>query len=345
MTNSYLESTSATNPKNLFIRDLQDKMNVASLFLVRDKALLTGKTGKSYISFTLSDSSGAVDAKVWEGAEALSESFQDGDVVTVKANVQVYQNRKQLIVQKIERIVPDLPGLVLTDFIAKSRREPEEMMAELLMIAETIQDVHIKQVVLETLHDPEIRSRLLRAPAAKTIHHAWVGGLLDHIISICGLMKFIAKHYADQGSDLNADLLLFGAIFHDIGKIWELDPPPEGHVGGIVYTDKGRLLGHMMMAVELVEKRASRVLGFPEELKDLLKHIIISHHGKIEFGSLKTPAFLEAHIVAAIDDLDSKISSIDQLIRGERNSGQRWSKFSPLYERHFLLTSLAAKDV
>jgi 3'-5' exoribonuclease len=140
-------------------------------------------------------------------------------------------------------------------------------------------------------------------------------------------------HYAEQGVDMKLDYLYFGAIFHDIGKIWELDPD-----GGISYTDKGKLLGHMIMAVELVEKKASRIFGFPEETKDHLKHIILSHHGRLEYGSPKVPMFLEAFLVAAIDDLDSKMNTISMFIKGERESGaDKWSRFNQLFERYFLL--------
>ena len=314
----------------VFIRDLQDKQSVHSLFLAREKTLLTGKNGKSYLSLVLSDSSGAVDARIWENAETLNETFQPGDVVRVKGAVQIFQNRKQLIVHRLEKAVAG--EYRVEDFISAARRNPEAMMAELMTFAENMQNPHIRQLTLEVLNDPEIRKRLLAAPAAKSIHHAYLGGLLEHVLSICGLMKALAAHYAIQGVNLKLDLLIFGAIFHDIGKIWELD-----YDNGITYSDKGKLIGHMVLAVELVEKKASRLLGFPEELKDLLKHIILSHHGRIEYGSPKLPMFLEAFMVAAIDDLDSKINTIDMFIKNESESGEKWSRFNQLFERHFLL--------
>jgi 3'-5' exoribonuclease len=185
---------------------------------------------------------------------------------------------------------------------------------------------------LDVLNDAELRPKILQAPAAKSIHHAYVSGLLEHVLSICGLMKFLHGHYRNQGIELKLDYLIFGAIFHDIGKIWELEL-----THGIAYTDKGKLLGHMAMAVELIEKKSSRILGFPEMTKDLLKHIVLSHHGKLEYGSPKLPMFLEAFLVAAIDDLDSKVNTIGMFIQSERASGETWSKFHPLFERYFLL--------
>lgn len=326
------DTETATTAK-VFVKDLQDKQTFTSHFLVRDKAVLTGKNGKTYISLNLSDSTGSIDARIWDNVDSIGELFQNGDVVRVKGSVQLFQNRRQAIVHRVEKAMPG--DYQMSDFLSSSARAPEDMMAELLQIAEGLEDRAIRQLVLDVLSDPEIRPRILRAPAAKTIHHAYVGGLLEHVLSICGLMKSMHGHYRAQGIEMKLDLLLFGAIFHDIGKIWELDAP-EGV--GITYTDKGRLLGHMIMAVELVEKKASRILGFPEETKDLLKHIILAHHGRLEYGSPKVPMFLEAFVVAAIDDLDSKINTIGMFLKAERDSqAEKWSRFNQLFERHFLL--------
>ncbi len=320
------------NPvQKTFVKDLQDKQIFNSCFLARDKTLLTGKNGKSYLSVYLADQSGAVDSRIWDNVDLISEAFQSGDVVKVKGQVQIFQNRKQVVVHKLERASAE--EYSMTDLTSESRRNPEEMMAELVLIGESMQDPSIRQLVLDSLNDPEIRPKLLRAPAAKSIHHAYQGGLIEHILSICGLMKSIHAHYAAQGVEMKLDYLLFGSIFHDIGKIWELDPE-----GGISYTDKGKLLGHMMMAVELVEKKASRIFGFPEDVKDHLKHIILSHHGRLEYGSPKVPMFIEAFLVAAIDDLDSKMNTIAMFVKSERDAGaEKWSKFNQLFERYFLL--------
>ncbi len=313
------------------IRDLDDKLVFTGCFLARDKTMLTGKNGKAYISFFIADQSGAVDCRVWDNVDTVSELFQSGDVVKIKGLVQIFQGRKQVVIHRLEKASPE--DFEMKDLVSASRRQPEEMMAELLQVAESMQDASIRQLVVDTLNDTDIRPKLLRAPAAKSIHHAYQGGLVEHVLSICGLMKFLHTHYAAQGVEMKLDFLLFGAIFHDIGKIWELDPD-----GGISYTDKGKFLGHMIMAVELVERKASRIFGFPEETKDLLKHIILSHHGRLEYGSPKVPMFLEAFLVAAIDDLDSKMNTISMFLKGERDSGgDKWSRFNQLFERYFLL--------
>lgn len=323
-------STPTPTPK-IFVRDLQDKQIFQSFFLARDRNLLTGKNGKPYLTVNLVDQTGSVDARIWDNVEQTADGFQAGDVVRVKGQVQIFQGRKQVVVHKLERATAG--EFEMPDLVGKAKREPEEMIAELIEIANSMTDASIRQLTLECLNDPDIRPRLLKAPAAKTIHHAYQGGLIEHVLSICGIMKMMHAHYAAQNVEMKLDYLLFGAIFHDIGKIWELDPD-----GGITYTDKGQLLGHMSMAVELVEKKASRIFGFPEDTKDHLKHIILSHHGRLEYGSPKLPMFLEAFLVAAIDDLDSKMNTISNFVKSERDAGgEKWSRYNPLFERYFLL--------
>ena len=328
----------------IFVRDLQDRQVFTTVFLARDKSMMTGKNGKAYIATLLSDSSGTIDARIWDNVDAFGHLFQSGDVIRVKGQVQIFQGRRQVVVHKVEKAVSD--DYKMEDFVTTSTRSPELMMVELLKIAESIENHHIRTLVLETLNDPEIRRKLLRAPAAKSIHHAYLGGLLEHVLSICGIMNLLTAHYAVQKVDLNRDYLIFGAIFHDLGKIWELD-----FENGITYTDSGKLIGHLVMAVELVEKKASRQLGFPETLKNRLKHIILSHHGKLEYGSPKLPMFLEAFLVAAIDDLDSKMNTIDRFIKSEASAvaipnadngtpseygSESWSRYNQLFDRYFI---------
>jgi 3'-5' exoribonuclease len=328
---SEIGSGSPSDSVKVFVRDLQDRQTVHTHFLAREKTILTGKNGKTYISVFFADNSGVIDARIWDNVDTISEAFQAGDIVRVKGQVQLFQNRKQLIVHRVEKAIQS--EFNMADFMNASSRSAEEMFAELIQHAEAMQDRSIRQLTIDVLNDPEVRPRLLLAPAAKTIHHAYVGGLLEHVLSICGLMKVLHAHYRLQKVELKLDMLIFGAIFHDIGKIWELDV-----VNGIFYTDKGKLLGHMIMAVELIEKKAARILGFPDELKDLLKHIVLSHHGRLEYGSPKVPMFIEAFIVAAIDDLDSKINTIDGFLKSEMSqSDEKWSKFHPMFERYFLL--------
>lgn len=311
------------------VRALQDKDTVDSLFMVKEKNVSVGKNGRAFMSLILSDKTGSIDGRVWDRVEELAKEFNAGEVIRVKGLVQIFQSRKQLIVHRIDK--PEASLVKLEDFIVTSERSPADMMVELLTVVHSMKNDHLRQLTLDVLEDPEIKPLFMQAPAAKTIHHAWKGGLLEHVLSICKILEFMAAHYAY----LNRDLLIFGGIFHDIGKVWELSY--ESTLG---YTDRGRLLGHMLIACELVDKKASRIFGFSEELKDMCKHIILSHHGKYEYGSPKRPKFMEAMIVAMVDDLDSKMATIHSFIESERNVGEKWSRYHDLFDRYFLLDDL-----
>lgn len=314
------------------IRSLKDRENVDSLFLVKEKNVAVGKNGRPFMGLQLGDATGTIDARIWDRVDELSRGFEVGDVLKIKGLVQLFQNRKQLIIHRLERV--DSTSIDFSEFIPQASRNAEDMFVELLQIVRTMKNDYLRQLVLDTLEDPEIRPLVLKAPAAKSIHHAWLGGLLEHILSICKIMDFMGTHYPF----LNRDLLLFGGIFHDIGKIWELS-----YENGVSYTDRGRLLGHMQLACELIDKKTSRILGFNEELRDICKHIILSHHGKLEYGSPKRPKFPEAMIVAMVDEFDSKVSTVMTLIDSERGSGEKWSRYSEMFDRYFLLEDMNEK--
>jgi Predicted HD-superfamily hydrolase len=314
------------------VQDLQDKENVDETYLVKERMIGQGKNGRAFMSLKVGDASGTIDARLWDRVEELTREFDIGDVIHIKGQIQLFQNRKQLIIHRLERV--DSATVNIEDFMPKASKNVEDMMVELLKLVRSMRNDHLRQLVLDTLEDPEIRPMMLRAPAAKSIHHAWVGGLMEHVLSISKIMDFMGSHYPF----LNRDLLLFGGIFHDIGKVWELSY--DSH---FAYTDRGRLLGHMEIACELIDKKAARILGFPEELRDICKHIILSHHGKLEYGSPKRPKFLEALVVAMVDDFDSKVSTVQTIINEERGSGEKWSRYNELFDRYFLLDDLNEK--
>lgn len=314
------------------VNELKDKEQVSQLFLVKEKYMSLGKNGRPFMSLSLGDRSGSLDAKMWDKVEDAAKEFEMGDVVQVKGQIQLFQNRKQLIVHKIEKALE--PPTDLTEFIPTSQVDSQALYIELIQIVKSMHNAHLKQLVLDTLEDPEIKPLFLRAPAAKSIHHAWIGGLLEHVLSMTKLLVFIADHY----KTVNRDLLIFGAIFHDLGKIWELS-----FETGINYTDRGKLIGHMEMACELIDRKSLRILGFNQELRDICKHIVLSHHGKLEYGSPKRPKFIEAVLVSMVDELDSKVSTIQSWVQNERVSSEKWSRYNDLFERYFLLDDLKAK--
>jgi 3'-5' exoribonuclease len=318
--------------EKVFISQFQEKQTITSTFLVKNKTLLKDKRGKTYVSFLLSDSTGDVDAKIWDNADSLEGSFQSGDIILVKGLVQTYQNRKQFVVHKLERFDGSVD---LRDYVKSTDQAPEDMYRDLVQIVDGFQNEPLKQLVMDTLNDPTLKPLLLSAPAAKTIHHARIGGLLEHILSIARLCHLVGSNY----KHLNVDMLIFGAIYHDIGKVWEL----QINDNGISYTDKGRLLGHMAMAVELIEKKCQKIFNFPEDLKDLCKHMVLSHHGKQEYGSPKVPQTLEAYVLWMLDDLDSKIDAISHAMTMPTGDGT-WSQYSNLFDRHFFLKNIDAKN-
>lgn len=320
--------------EKLFVSDLQDKQTLHTTFLAKNKTLLTDKKGNQYISLYLSDKSGSVDAKIWDNIERMNNLFESGDIVMVKGLVQLFQNKKQIVIHKIDPVKDQ--AVNFEDYVGETDRAPEEVLQELLQLVNKVEDNHIKQLIENTLSDPQIKDKLLKSPAAKSIHHVKVGGLIEHILSISKLMVFVAGQYPQ----LNYDLLLFGAIFHDLGKIWELEWTNKG----IRYTDKGRLVGHLVMSSELVDKKASQILGFPEDLVMILKHIILSHHGKLEYGSPKVPMILEAYVVWMVDDFDSKVDSISQFLNQDKSGDETWSSFNNLYSRHFFKNNFKKTD-
>lgn len=320
----------------LAIKNLQDKEPISErIFLVKDKSVGVGKTGKTFITLLLGDKTGQIEGRVWDNVEELALMFEIGDLIKVKGLVQIYNQRKQIIVHRLDKISD--PLIDKNDYkMAEKSVDAHALFAEVISIVQTLEILPLKQLMLECLQDEEIKIKLLKSPAAKTIHHAHKGGLLEHVVSICKIMNFISQHYAH----LNRDLLIFGAIFHDLGKIWELDFSAQQQ---IYYTDAGQLLGHMLLSCELIEKKTQRILGFPSDLKMILKHIVLSHHGQLEYGSPKKPMCAEAMVVAMIDDFDSKMDTMLNFILSERQTGESWSRYHEGFERYFYLDDLQAK--
>jgi 3'-5' exoribonuclease len=312
-----------------FIRELKEKDHATAVFLVHEKMTGKDRNGKVFLNMTVGDSSGTINARMFEKADAAVEAFEVGDPVWIKGFVQLFQNRRQLIVNEIRKASDG--EFVMSDLVAQLGGDPTKLLAELIEWSSGLENEFIRRLLVETLNDPGVREILLKAPAAKTIHHAYRGGLVEHIHSIAEIMKVMASHY----KFLHYDLLLFGAIYHDLGKVSELDISE-----GIHYTDTGRLVGHMAIACEMIDQRTAKIEGFPPELKDALKHIVLSHHGKLEYGSPKLPMFPEAIIVNMIDDLDSKMNTLFHFLKSEVESvpdGEKWTHFHQGFDRTFYL--------
>ncbi len=315
------------NVSNFFVKDIRENDRIEGTFLVKYKALQVGKTGKSYLNVILMDRTGDIEARLWDKADAANEIFQKDDFVRIKAKAQAFQGRIQLNVHEIERCPEE--EVDVADYLPSTTKDIETMFSEVRGIILEMKDVWLRRLLLEFVDDPKLSWRIKRAPAAKTMHHPFVGGLLEHSLSAMKLMRMVAAHYRLEGYDhINEDLLLTGILLHDIGKIFELS-----YTRSFDYTDAGKLVGHLVMGVEMVNERAARIPGFPEELRLQVNHLILSHHGELEYGSPKRPKTIEAVIVHAIDDLDARINSFTLAMTKDRELDGPWTSFNKLYER------------
>ena len=308
--------------KALFVTDIRESRPVDSVFLVAAKNHGVTKNGSGYLTLKLMDRSGEIEARVWERAEELGRAFDRNDFVRVRGQGTLYQGRVQIRVQDIARV--DESEAAAEDFLVRSQSDPDQMAEELMAILRNMKDPHLRALAEAFFGDETFMDLFKRAPAGKTIHHSYLGGLLEHTLSLLRLILKVVENY--HGIDV--DLLLMGGFLHDIGKIYEFS-----YDRAVEYTDRGQLLGHLVMETEIVNDKIKTVPDFPEELGMLLKHMIVSHHGSLEFGSPKLPQTLEAVMLHYLDDLDGKIQSIQSLLRKEAAS--RWTSFHRAYERSF----------
>ena len=311
--------------KSPFVSDLEPDKIITGTFLVQHKDVRQKKSGDLYLSLTLADRTGELDAKMWDNAADAIETFAQDDFVRVKGLMQVFQNRPQLTLHKIQPVVE--AEIDVADYFPASKRDRDEMFRELQGWIAAIGNPHLKALLETMFADEEIAKAYRTAPAAKAIHHAWIGGLIEHVLSLCTLAKFTAAHY----SDIDFDLLLSGVILHDIGKISELK-----YARSFSYSAEGQLLGHILIGLRMVEEKVRQVPGFPDKLRDLLLHLIASHHGELAFGSPKVPLFPEAMLLHHLDNLDSKMECMRGLIDKDRQIEGMWTGYSSALDRSVL---------
>lgn len=319
--------------KTQFVKALQDKAVVSNPFLVKFSQVAMGKNGKPYMNLILMDSTGEVEARVWEDAPRYSGQVVRDAYVQVEGKVQSYQGRLQVVVSRMELLRED--QVEQAEFLPKSHLNAEVLYGELLELVASMKDPFYRALAEAVLRDDaDVVSRLKRAPAAKTMHHAYPVGLLEHVVSIVRMLNFLAGHY---GEAVDRDLLFLGGFFHDIAKIWELN-----YERVTDYTTEGKLVGHLVMGVELVDRKIreleaqpGRLPGaFPERQKLLVKHMILAHHGKLEYGSPVVPQCLEALIVHYVDDLDSKVNHI-RLFKEQDQTPGDWTALNKQHGRFF----------
>ena len=311
--------------KSPYLSELEPNRVVTFTALVQAKEIRQKKTGEPYLSLLLGDRTGELDAKMWDNVAEVMDTFERDDFVKVKGLLQIFHNRPQLTIHKMRRLNDG--EVDFTDFFPSSERNPEEMWRELRAIVAEIANPHLKELLDALLDDPEIARRFRIAPAAKQIHHAWLSGLIEHVLSLCCLAKQAAAHYRF----IDRDLLLTGVVLHDIGKIHELS-----YDRGFAYTAEGQLLGHLMIALRMVDEKLRSLPDFPAHLRSLVEHMIISHHGQLEFGSPKVPQFPEALLLHYLDDMDSKMECMRQMLAKDRHVDGCFTGYSPALDRTVL---------
>ncbi len=286
--------------KSHYVADLAEGQAVTSLFLVREKEIRTSaRTHTSWLQLELSDRTGTIPAKMWDNFTPLAATFDRDDVVQVRGRVKLFNGRKELT---LEQIIPAADrDYDLADFLPHTRHDVEKLYADLRAAIAGMKNTWLKQLLLSVVDDPAIAPKLKRAPAAMTMHHAYLGGLLEHVVSLIGLADRVVAHYPE----LDRDLLLAGVVLHDIGKIDELR-----YTRAIDYSTEGRLLGHIVIGAGIVREKCKAIPGFPAPLVVLVEHLVLSHHGSHEFGSPTMPQFPEAVVLHFIDDIDSKMAGM-----------------------------------
>ncbi len=298
----------------LFISDLQGKEEIESIFLVKIFNTMEGKDGKKYFNIILTDASGELESRLWQYSAEVEKNVTKGSFVRVKGKLNFYQGRKQFILSQLEKISQD--EVNLDDFVMKAGENPEVMYKRLLNIVDNLTDVYIRDLLRNIITDGEIARRLKTWQAGKTIHHAYQSGLLEHILSCTELALVLSKHYK-----VNDNYVVAGCILHDLCKIYELTDGVN-----VEYTEEGKLVGHLVKGLELVDRFSYKIKNFPHYLKMHLKHILLSHHGHYEYGSPKIPQTSEAYLVHLIDLMDSKMGTFDLIKKTDSSTGN-WSGF------------------
>jgi 3'-5' exoribonuclease len=310
--------------KTSYVSDLNSEQNITTFFLVHEKELRNTREGKPYLRLELGDRSGTIEARMWDQFESTAKGVNRDDFIKVQARVELYRNRPQLALLQVRLAKPE--EIDLADFLPQTKADVAKVYAQLLEFAVSISNPFLKKLVTTILNDPAIAAKYKRAPAAKVMHHAYLGGLIEHVISLCGLAKLAIAHYPE----LDLDLLLTAALLHDVGKLDELC-----YERAIGYTIEGHLLGHIVMEVETVSKAMDAIDGFPANLKTVVQHMLISHHGEYEFGSPKLPMIREALVFHYLDDLDSKLAAIRAALAIDSGEPE-WSVYSAALGRKFL---------
>ena len=310
--------------KKVYVDQIKDRDEVEGVFLLRSLNLAVAKNGKPYLVLKLIDRTGEIEGRVWDNADFLAKSCAKDDFIFLRGRASLYMEKMQIVVKEMVR--QDEAAVDLADFLPVSQFERGELEARLRLKISRITTLHLRALLESFLERPGFLDDYCTAPAAKSMHHVSLGGLLEHSLAVADLVEHISQQYGD----LNRDLLIAGALLHDVGKIRELQ-----YRRSFEYTDVGKLLGHIMLGVQMVDEQIAKIDAFPETDAVHLKHLLLSHHGQYEFGSPKRPKTVEAVILSYADDLDSKINGIRTHLAKELHSSSAWTQHHRIYDQYY----------
>ena len=313
----------ADTTKKQFVKDLTPGVRVDDLFVLAERALAHKKDGNPYMNVVLADRSGQIKGVAWDRVEQMAAAVAAGEIIRVSGNVSEYRGAPQLVVRNM--VAVDQSLVDAADYIPATDLDVDKLFERLVNLTRSVQTPWIRALFENFWADPDFVARFKRAPAAKMMHHAYIGGLLVHCLSMAVLADKLAGHY----SGVDRDLLIAGAILHDVGKVREFD-----FMTAIDYSDEGRLLSHIVIGLEMVEKRLQALADVPRDQANLLKHLIVSHHGAPEFGAVEPPKTIEAVLLHYIDEIDSKINAIREFMAKDA-TGDTWTAYHRVLGRHF----------
>lgn len=303
-----------------YISELREGETIAVTYLCKNKQMLKTKAGKNYCSMSLQDKTGILDAKIWEMSNAI-ETFDSMDFIHVEGQLTCFQGSLQLNVRRVRRAQEGEYDPV--DYIPTSKRDIKEMFGELLTYVNSIKNPYLSQLTKSFfVEDKEFVKKFMYHSAAKSVHHSFMGGLVEHTLGVVKMCDYLALNYPF----LNRDILITGALFHDLGKVEELSDFPEND-----YTDDGQLLGHIFIGAEMLGARIRTIPNFPHKLSAQLRHCILAHHGELEYGSPKKPATAEALALSFADNTDAKLQTVREVLESGDEKAE-WLGYNRFFE-------------
>ena len=309
-----------------YINELREGETVVGHYLCKSKQTLKSRAGKSYYSLKLQDKTGLLDGKVWDLNNEI-KSFEENDFIKIEGTVLIYNNEPQINIRRIRKSQEGEYNPM--DYIPSTDKDTEEMYKKLMGYISSVNDKYIKALLNQIfMKNDFVLQNLKKHSAARTLHHGYLGGLLEHTLSVTEICDFMSGRY----KKVNRDILICTAMLHDIGKIYELSQFPVNE-----YTDDGQLLGHIFIGAEMVHDAASKIEGFPKNLESLIKHNILAHHGEYEYGSPELPKTIEAFILHCADNMDAKVKAFEEAVESGSNQGN-WIGYNKMLQRNIRKT-------